>query len=74
MTSQIAPASGSPPAGLGGWDIVMRLEVEALPEAVASQAEQNEPTDDDQGMQHGGSSALDDTGFKWRLSVREIKA
>jgi hypothetical protein len=54
--------------------MVIRLEFQALPEAVAAEAEQNEPTDDDQGMQHGGSSARDDTGFKWRSSVREIKA
>ena len=52
----------------------MRLEVQALPEAVAAEAEQNEPTDDDQGMQHGGSSARDGVGFKWRSSVWQIKA
>jgi hypothetical protein len=46
----------------------MRREFQALPEAVASQADQNEPADDDQRMQHGGLSARRGVGFKSRKS------
>jgi hypothetical protein len=36
------PALYSPPAALGGRDIAMRLEFQALPKAVAGNADQNQ--------------------------------
>ena len=42
----------------------MRLEFQALPETVASNADQTKPADDDQGVQHGRWSARSGGGFK----------
>jgi len=43
----------SPTAALGGRDIVVRRELQALPKAVAGNADQNKPADDHQTLQHG---------------------
>jgi hypothetical protein len=43
----------SPTAALGGRDIVMRLELQALPKAVGGKADQNKPADDHQTLHHG---------------------
>jgi hypothetical protein len=51
----------------------VRLESQALPKAVAAEANQNKPADDDQGMQHGGWSAASGGGFKgeaWNCMTR----
>jgi hypothetical protein len=43
----------SPVAALGAWDIVVRLEIQPLPKAIAGKADQNNPADDHQTLQHG---------------------
>jgi len=47
-----APALCTPTAALGRRNIVMRLEGQALPKAVAGKADQNKPADDHQTLQH----------------------
>jgi hypothetical protein len=44
--------SGSPAAAFGRRDIVMRLELQALPEAIGGSANQNKSADNDQTLQH----------------------
>ena len=47
-------ASGPPVAPLGARNIVMRFELQALPESKAGEADQNEPIYDEQNVRHQG--------------------
>jgi hypothetical protein len=41
-------------APLGARNIVMRFELQALPESIAGETDQNKPTYDEQSVQHQG--------------------